>query len=113
MKKYIIDSSDPSNVKIIANESITADEVIGLWVTDYKTERCRVLWQQSMIKSWYETNDLGRYCNHDDVGNVTVELRGNEIVLISKGISANEEILVNYKMVEQLTGYKVNLDFLN
>jgi hypothetical protein len=36
-----------------------------------------------MNKKWFETNDLGRYCNHSLVPNTIVIYAGNKLELIS------------------------------
>ena len=129
MGKYKIDSTDANYVKIIAVEDILSGEKIGVWLTDYYTDNCRYLFQEGMSKKWYETFDLGRYCNHsnnpnsvihlvetekpkfNNISNILENINYVEINLTSKGILKEEEITVDYRLVEYLTGYKVNTNF--
>lgn len=111
MEKYKIDSTDPNYIKILAIEDIPSGEKIGIWVTDYPTEICRYLFQEGMAKKWYETFDLGRYCNHSDISNTRIELDNNEIVLISTGILISDEITTDYNNITQFTGYIPKTNF--
>jgi SET domain-containing protein len=59
-----------------------------------------------MDKKWWETSDLGRYCNHSLVPNTIVIGTGNKLELISSRIiQLGEEILVDYRKVTEFTGY--------
>jgi SET domain-containing protein len=109
--KYKIDKVDLNNIKIIASDIIPSGELINTWVTDDKTNGIRYLFQEGMGKTWYETADLGRYCNHSDTPNTTVKMFGGDLVLVSNGISPGEEITSDYNLVTKFIGYVVNTTF--
>jgi hypothetical protein len=112
---YKIEIVTASNTRIVTTQAINAGDVIGTWVANYPTGG-RYLFNEPMTMNWYETTDLGRYCNHSDTPNTTVEIVNlengqTELILISNGIALGEEILVDYKIVERETGYIVNTNF--
>jgi hypothetical protein len=112
---YRIDNSDESYIKIIANKDILMGEDIGIWIMNYFNGG-RYLKQEHMIITWYESVDLGRYCNHSNLPNTKTRIETIDdkisVILISNGIKQGEEIMVDYRIAEYITGYKVNLDFL-
>jgi len=108
---YKIEIITTSNTRIVATEDILENTVIGTWVANYPTGG-RYLFNEPMTERWYETKDLGRYCNHLDTPNTyvrveTAENGGTDLVLVSTGIISGEEIYGDYNIVERETGYIV------
>lgn len=105
--KYKIDLADDHNIKITATKDIVVGEIIGLWVTEKRMSApCRQLFQEHMEKEWWETADIGRYCNHSDYPNTSVTATTSELMLYAKSyILMDEEITVNYNEVQIHTGY--------
>ncbi|AWK04724.1 hypothetical protein HYN56_11015 [Flavobacterium crocinum] len=111
--KYAINKSDPNNIKITANSNIESDEYIGIWVTDKPTSKnSRYLFQKQMSKSWWETDDLGRYCNHSNSPNTNITYQAEKLELKAiRQITKHEEILVDYRKLKELIGFIPNLNF--
>lgn len=105
--KYEINRSDVANTKITAITEIQVGDYIGTWVTKEPiNELCLYLLQEHMDKKWWETDDLGRYCNHSSPPNTIVISTGNKLELIScKKIQVGEEVLVDCRKVIEFTGY--------
>jgi hypothetical protein len=67
--------------------------------------------EQGMIgrkikKNAYETDVLGRFCNHSSNPNTKFDMRDGEVYLIStKDIGDGEEITHNYGELEKLLGF--------
>lgn len=110
---YKINDANKSNIKITAIQNISLGQYIGIYITtDPVDEKCRYLYQKHMDKKWWETSDLGRYCNHSLMPNTDIIFTGNSLELISnKEIVTGEEILVNYKKVTEFTGYLPEINF--
>lgn len=123
--KYKVELSEEYN-SIVAIEDIPIGECIGIWITTYNTRGGRQLWNPDTMKErWYETVDLGRYCNHMDNPNTYIKqemgfyndipkdklVLQNVIWLYSNGISKGEEIFCDYKECERITKYIVNINF--
>ena len=104
-----IRESDINGKGVFATEDIPSGAEIGIWCCTEKRNTVRVLYNEGMSCAWYETAILGRYCNHSNTPNTEMLISENSISLLSKGIMANEEILVDYKWCEMITGYKVDL----
>lgn len=94
---------------VFSNTPLPQGEVVGIWAS--KSTVGRKLFQKSMKEPWYESQVLGRYTNHSLTPNTEVFLENDNLFLRSKGIEINEEITVDYKVLEKLTGYKPNLNF--
>lgn len=112
-KSFIINKNDPYNNKICSIRNIDKNEVIGVWVIDKPiSKRSRCLFQSHMSKKWWETDDLGRFCNHSIKPNTSViyypdKLELKAIRLIEKG----EEILVNYMETIKYIKYIPTVNF--
>ncbi|MEN2416404.1 SET domain-containing protein [Flavobacterium mesophilum] len=111
--KYEVDRSNLTNIKVIATLDILFEESIGIWVTDKPmSKKSRCLFQEQMSKTWWETEDLGRYCNHALIPNTTVVFHQNQLELITnKPIFCGEEILVDYRKITDYTGYIPIINF--
>ena len=60
----------------------------------------------------HETDVLGRYSNHSSNPNTKYDMRDGEVYLIaSKDIDKGEELLINYKKLENLLGMRPGLFF--
>lgn len=111
--KYKINKRDLTNIKITATANIEPEECIGIWVTNKPTSKnSRYLFQKQMSKSWWETEDLGRYCNHSDTPNTFISYHSDKLELIAiRGIKKEEEILVDYTKLTELIGFIPYLNF--
>lgn len=123
--KYIVELSEDYN-SIIATEDIPVGECIGIWITTYRTLGGRLLYnKETMVDKWYETIDLGRYCNHSNTPNTYTKkdmgffhdipanksVLQNVVWLYSNGVSAGEEIFCDYKECERIIKFPVNINF--
>jgi hypothetical protein len=60
----------------------------------------------------HETDVLGRYSNHSSNPNTKYDMRDGEVYLIaSRDIDEGEELLINYKKLENLLGMRPGLFF--
>jgi SET domain-containing protein len=60
----------------------------------------------------HETDVLGRYSNHSSNPNTKYDMRDGEVYLIaSRDIDKGEELLINYKKLENLLGVRPGLFF--
>lgn len=111
--KFIINRHNLKNVTITVIHKILANERIGIWVTDKPiSEKSRCLFQKQMSKKWWETDDLGRYCNHSLTPNTVVVFYGNQLELqANRQLESGEEILVDYREITNYTGYIPIIDF--
>lgn len=111
--KFVINRQDFNNIKITAIINILAGESIGIWVTDKPmSKKSRYLFQEHMLKDWWETDDLGRYCNHSLTPNTRVIFHENRLELIAnKHINSGDEILVDYRKITQYVGYNPTISF--
>ncbi|AOC93732.1 SET domain protein [Flavobacterium anhuiense] len=111
--KYKINTEDLTNIKITAIQDILPYESIGIWVIDKPmSDNSRYLFQNQMQKKWWETDDLGRYCNHSLTPNTIVCLQNDRVELIAKiPIQKETEILVDYRTITECIGYIPNLNF--
>lgn len=58
----------------------------------------------------HETDVLGRYSNHSSNPNTKLDMRDGEVYLIaSRDIKEGDELLVNYKKLENLLGMRPGL----
>ena len=94
---------------VFSDTPLPQGEVVGIWAS--KSMIGRKLFQKSMKEPWYESQVLGRYTNHSLTPNTEVFLENDNLFLRSKGIKINEEITVNYTILEKLIGYKPNTEF--
>lgn len=86
--KFVTNRHDRKNVKITVTQKILINETIGIWVIDKPmSNKSRYLFQKQMSKAWWETDDLGRYCNHSLTPNTIVVFEENQLVL-----KANKQI---------------------
>lgn len=110
---FEICKDNSKNNKICSLKIILKNEIIGVWVTDKPTStQSRFLFQEQMQKKWWETDDLGRYCNHSEKPNTSVIYSPGKLELkASRTIQKGEEILVNYKEITRYTGYVPETDF--
>ncbi|WP_428232478.1 SET domain-containing protein-lysine N-methyltransferase [Flavobacterium sp.] len=104
-----------NNIKITVTCKILNKELIGTWVTAKATsDKSRYLFQKHMSKIWWETDDLGRYCNHSLTPNTTVVFQENQLILkANRKIEYGEEILVDYRKITNYTGYIPTINFKN
>lgn len=110
---YKINDANKSNVKIVASQNILPGRYIGKYITNKPVDkRCRYLYQEHMSQKWWETSDLGRYCNHSIVPNTHIIFVGSVLELFTnKEILADEEILVDYRKVTEFIGYIPEINF--
>ena len=93
---------------VFATEDIPVGTEIGVWCCTDKKNAVRVLYNEGMSCNWYETAMLGRYCNHSLTPNTSVLANENELILISNGISKDEEILTDYNWSTEHIGFIVD-----
>lgn len=103
-----IRESQINGKSVFATEDIPLDIEIGIWCCKDASKGVRLLYNKGMCCYWYETEILGRYCNHSLTPNTSVIANENELILISNGISKDEEILVNYNWVTEHIGFIVD-----
>lgn len=110
---FEICKDDSKNNKILSLKIILKNEIIGIWITDKPiSKQSRFLFQEHMQKKWWETDDLGRYCNHSENPNTSViDSSGKLELKASRTIQKGEEILVNYKEITTYTGYVPETNF--
>ncbi len=100
---YEVSDSDLGTKKgIIATQDIPLGSDIGVWVTNDPSKAYRYL----VRGKWWETAELGRYCNHSDSPNTDYKVENGELVIVSKGIQKGDEILVSYWWCKKETGFK-------
>lgn len=111
--KYKINKEDLTNIKITATQDILPNESIGIWVIDKPmSANSRYLFQNHMPKKWWETDDLGRYCNHSLTPNSIVCLHNDKVELKAKTLIQNgTEILIDYRAITECIGYIPDLNF--
>ncbi|WP_347049434.1 SET domain-containing protein [Flavobacterium olei] len=111
--KYKINREDLTNIKITAIEDILPNESIGIWVSTIPMgNKSRYLFQCNMPKKWYETDDLGRYCNHSPTPNTVVDKIHDNLELTARiTILSGMEIFVDYKQITEHTGYIPDINF--
>lgn len=109
---YSIKKSEIHGKGIIADRSISEGVIIGEWITLKPDPDFRRLSDHH-----YETDPIGRYCNHSDSPNTEIMTTVFGIYLVSKGIDKDEEITVDYRIAENITGYpamdKINGEKVN
>ena len=67
---------------------------------------------RKLKRTAHETDVLGRYSNHSSNPNTKYDMRDGEVYLIaSKDIDKGEELLINYKKLENLLGMRPGLFF--
>ncbi|WP_149208237.1 SET domain-containing protein [Flavobacterium johnsoniae] len=112
-KSFIINKNDPYNNKICSIRNIDKNEVIGVWVIDKPiSKRSRCLFQSHMSKKWWETDDLGRFCNHSFYPNtILINYTGKLILKARQQIQNGEEISVDYTEITKFIGYIPNTEF--
>jgi hypothetical protein len=103
--KYTIRQSEIEGMGIVATTDIPLNEIIGIWTTTIWTPDGRCMFQDGMEVPWYETADLGRYCNDSRTPNSTAILVNGEFMLYSNGISIDDEITVDYNIFLDHSGY--------
>ncbi|GIQ57171.1 hypothetical protein Flavo103_03070 [Flavobacterium collinsii] len=110
---YIINRDDLNNIKITVSKKILTGTLIGIWLTDKPmSKNSRYLFQEQMVKAWWETDDLGRYCNHSFTPNTTVIFQRNKLILkANRQLNYGEEILVDYRKSTIHIGYIPKISF--
>lgn len=107
---FSIKEISPGNKGVFADRHITPDEMIGVYVSTSRFNCCRMVEHDKMTEDWFESNILGRWCNHSDHPNTKIIANDAEIVISSKGIQKGEEITVNYwKATKHIKFPKQNL----
>ncbi|MBO9586637.1 MAG: SET domain-containing protein-lysine N-methyltransferase [Flavobacterium sp.] len=111
---YKINKEDLTNIKISAIQDILPNESIGIWVIDKPmSDKSRFLFQSQMQRKWWETDDLGRYCNHSPIPNTVVYVHRDRLELKAKTfIQSGMEIMVDYRTITECIGYIPDLEFL-
>lgn len=104
---FELKESEINGTGIFATEYIAENTIIGTWCTKDRTQGIRFLFNEGMECIWYETEILGRYCNHNISPNTYIQVNSSDLVLISKGILKDEEILTNYNWVKEYIGFNV------
>ena len=94
---------------VFATEDIPNGITLGVWCTKNAKKGVRYLYNEGMECNWYETEILGRWCNHSNTPNISINASESELLLVSNGILSGDEILVNYSWVTEHTGFIVNI----
>ena len=114
-KQMLIESVDSFVVKEIPNKgkgvivqtNFKKGDEIGKLISKTPNKIGRKIKRTS-----HETDVLGRYSNHSSNPNTKYDMRDGEVYLIaSKDIDKGEELLINYKKLENLLGVRPGLFF--
>jgi hypothetical protein len=93
---------------VFATQDIPENIAIGKWCSKTYEVGGRYLYNEGMDCKWYETPMLGRYCNHSLTPNTSLVVNEDELILVSNGISKDEEILANYNWSTEHIGFIVD-----
>lgn len=103
--KYELGLSEIHGNGIIASELYPKGELIGSWCSKTRSGVGRKLNHE-----WYESDLIGRYCNHSLTPNTYYEIINENVLLYTKTeILINDEITVDYTWAYKITGFKNNL----
>jgi hypothetical protein len=114
-KQMLIESVDSFVVKEIPNKgkgvivqtNFKKGDEIGKLISKTPNKIGRKIKRTS-----HETDVLGRYSNHSSNPNTKYDMRDGEVYLIaSRDIDEGEELLINYKKLENLLGMRPGLFF--
>jgi hypothetical protein len=114
-KQMLIESVDSFVVKEIPNKgkgvivqtNFKKGDEIGKLISKTPNKIGRKIKRTS-----HETDVLGRYSNHSSNPNTKYDMRDGEVYLIaSRDIDKGEELLINYKKLENLLGMRPGLFF--
>jgi len=101
---YCILFTKEKGYSVFSNFNIKIDEFIGKYTSLEKNKKGR-----EIKKNVWETDDLGRYCNHSsDPNSKLVYSDGEYFMYASKEISIGDEIVVNYLYLEDILGMRRN-----
>jgi hypothetical protein len=97
--KYCALITNINGVSVFANKKFVYGEVIGEYVVLSNNGNGRKL-----HNGMYESDILGRYCNHNTISNTNlIETKNNTIILITnEDINIGDEITTNYSDLEKL-----------
>lgn len=93
---------------VFCTQDIPLGTEIGIWCCTDISKGVRTLYNEGMSCNWYETEILGRYCNHSLTANTSLVINEDELILVSNGISKDEEILTDYNWVTEHIGFIVD-----
>lgn len=100
--KYEKGISELHGYGIIASENYSKDELIGTWCSKTPSGVGRRL-----NSEWYESNLIGRYCNHSLTPNTYYKIINGDTLLYAKNkILISDEITVDYVWAYEITGFK-------
>lgn len=98
---YCIKLGVEKGYSVFATKVFKKNDVIGEYLSSTYNEIGRQLYN-----GMYETNILGRYCNHSDIPNTKlVKINEDTVILVATTEIQNGcEIVVDYKEVEVIVG---------
>lgn len=98
---YCVKLGAVKRYSVFSNKIFNENEIIGEYISSSHSDIGRRLYN-----GMYETDILGRYCNHSDVPNTRLlKVNDDSVILIANcEIQIGCEIVVNYKEVEIMVG---------
>jgi hypothetical protein len=95
---YVIQQVPNKGYGIILQSKFNIGDEIGKLISSTPNKIGR-----KIKRTAHETDVLGRYSNHSNNPNVKYDMRDGEVYLIAnKNINAGDELLINYKDLEDL-----------
>jgi hypothetical protein len=99
---YVIQQVPNKGYGIILQSKFNIGDEIGKLISSTPNKIGR-----KIKRTAHETDVLGRYSNHSNNPNVKYDMRDGEVYLIAnKNINAGDELLINYKDLEDLLGMR-------
>jgi len=99
---YVIQQVPNKGYGIILQSEFNIGDEIGKLISSTPNKIGR-----KIKRTAHETDVLGRYSNHSNNPNVKYDMRDGEVYLIAnKNINAGDELLINYKDLEDLLGMR-------
>ena len=99
---YVIQQVPNKGYGIVLQSKFNIGDEIGKLISSTPNKIGR-----KIKRTAHETDVLGRYSNHSNNPNVKYDMRDGEVYLIAnKNINAGDELLINYKDLEDLLGMR-------
>jgi len=94
---------------LFSKKEINKNEEIGKIIS--KTQNNN---ERELSKGFFETRIIGRYINHSNNPNTKLKSKNDEYFLVAiKNIKKDQEITVNYGLIEKILGVKTGTFLLN
>ena len=99
---YVIQQVPNKGYGIVLQSKFNIGDEIGKLISSTPNKIGR-----KIKRTAHETDVLGRYSNHSNNPNVKYDMRDGEVYLIAnKNINDGDELLINYKDLEDLLGMR-------